>query len=58
MWLIQNLGTIIDIATKVIAAAAAVAAVTPTPTDDGIVAKARAVVDFLGFNFGFAKNKD
>jgi hypothetical protein len=58
MWLIENLGTIVDIASKVVAAAAAIAAITPSPTDDGIVSKMRTVIDFLGFNFGFARNKE
>lgn len=54
---LMNAGVYLDIATKIIAAAAAVAAITPTPKDDSILAKARAVVDFIGFNFGFAKNR-
>lgn len=38
--------------------AAAVAAATPTPKDDGIVLVLRRIIDFVGLNIGFAKNKD
>ncbi len=40
-----------------VAAAAAIAALTPSPKDDSLVGKLRKVVDFLGLNWGFAKNK-
>lgn len=46
----------IDVATKVVAAAAAIASLTPTPKDDGILLIVRKVVDFFAFNFGHAKN--
>lgn len=39
-----------------IAAAAAIAALTPSPKDDASVAKLRKLIDFLGLNWGFAKN--
>lgn len=38
--------------------AAAVAAATPTPRDDGIVLALRRIIDFIGLNVGYAKNKD
>lgn len=40
----------------VIGAAAAVAAWTPTPRDDGIVAFLRKIVDLIAQNYGKAKN--
>lgn len=39
-----------------VAAAAAIAALTPSPKDDSMVSKLRKVIDFLGLNWGFAKN--
>lgn len=39
-----------------IAACAAVAALTPTPKDDGVILVLRRVIDYLAFNFGGAKN--
>lgn len=43
--------------TGVIAAASAVTALTPTPKDDRIVAKAYKVVQILALNIGFARNR-
>jgi hypothetical protein len=57
MWIVAHFGDVVDIASKVVAAASAVAALTPTPKDDTVLAGLRKVVDFVGFNFGFAKNK-
>jgi hypothetical protein len=42
--------------TTVMAAAAAIAALTPSPKDDSWIAKIRKVIDILGWNWGFAKN--
>jgi hypothetical protein len=39
-----------------VAAFASIAALTPTPKDDGIMLVLRRVVDFLALNFGGAKN--
>ena len=58
-----NLGDIImidlldllNIATAVVAACSAIAAMTPTPTDDSMVAKAYKIVDMLAINVGKAK---
>jgi len=41
----------------VVAAASAIAALTPTPTDDSLVAKAYKIVDWLALNVGKAKDK-
>lgn len=43
--------------TGVIAAASAIAALTPTPADDSVVAMARKVVDLLALNVGGAKSE-
>jgi hypothetical protein len=43
--------------TGVIAAASAVAALTPTPRDDKILGKARKVVDLLALNVGYARRR-
>lgn len=45
------------IVSGVVTLAAAVAALTPTPKDDGIVAGVRKIVDLLAMNFGNAKNQ-
>lgn len=43
--------------TGVIAAASAVAALTPTPRDDKIIGKLYKIVDLLALNIGFAKRE-
>ncbi len=43
--------------TTLVTAAAAIAALTPSPKDDSLVSKLRKAVDFLGLNWGFAKNE-
>jgi len=55
-WITQNISNLVDILTKVIAVAAAVAAMTKTPSDDGVMAKVRKVIDFLALNVANAKN--
>ena len=45
------------ILTSVVAIASAVAAMTPTPKDDGIVKKLYKIVDLLALNVGKAKDK-
>jgi len=47
---------IFNIVTTVVAACSAVAAVTPTPTDDSMVAKAYKIIDLLAINIGKAKD--
>ena len=49
-------GAIWLVITTVVAAAAAIAALTPSPKDNSLIGKIRKVVDFLGLNWGFAKN--
>ncbi len=48
---------ILLIASLVVSLAGAIAALTKTPKDDGIVRTLRKVVDFLALNFGNARNK-
>lgn len=45
------------VVSAVIAAASAIAAVTPTPKDDTVIGKMYRVVDLLALNFGRAKEK-
>lgn len=46
-----------EIAFAIIAAASAVAALTPTPADDRLIGKAYRLLDLLALNVGFAKDK-
>lgn len=46
-----------EIAFAVVAAASAIAAVTPTPEDDRWVGKAYRMIDMLALNIGFAKDR-
>lgn len=56
-YIIDNKDTLIGTLTAIVAAASAIAALTPTPTDDGFVAKLLKIVDFLALNIGRAKDK-
>lgn len=47
----------LQVITSVIGTFSLIAAITPTQRDDRIVGKLMKVVDFLGANFGAAKNK-
>ena len=53
---IANVPDFITAASYIIAAAAAVTALFPTPRTDKFLGKARKVVNFLALNFGHAKN--
>ena len=57
-WITSNYETIIDIGSKVIALAAAVAAITPTKVDNDLLNKLLGFVNLLGLNVLKAKNKD
>jgi hypothetical protein len=50
--------TIIDIGSKIIALAAAIAAITPTKVDNDLLNKLLGFVNLLGLNVLKAKNKD
>jgi hypothetical protein len=52
--------TVIDwlgLITSIVGVASVIAAATPTPKDDGILAVVRKVLDLTAFNFGGAKNE-
>ena len=53
----ENWEGIVAVLTGLIATASAVAALTPTPKDDGIVKKLYKLVDLLAINVGTAKDK-
>lgn len=46
----------LNAATSIVGGAAMIAAVTPTKRDDRLVGQVAKVIDFIGFNFGHAKN--
>lgn len=56
-FIIVNIEGIFSVITSVIAAAAAIAALTPTPKDDAVLSAIRKVIDALALNIGNAKNK-
>ena len=47
----------LQIATSIVGIASMVAALTPSPADDGVLRAVRKALDFLAFNFGNASNK-
>ena len=55
-YITQNAAELIGTATTIIAAASAICALTPTPTDDTIVGKVYKLIEWLAFNFGKAKD--
>jgi len=55
-FVVDNFEAILGAATAVVTAASALAALTPTPKDDGIVKTVYKVVDFLALNIGKAKD--
>ena len=57
-WISTNYDVIIDIGAKVIALAAAIAAITPTKVDNDLLNKLLGFVNLLGLNVLKAKNKD
>tara|TARA_R110002012_G_C11472384_1_gene594108 strand:+ start:211 stop:396 length:186 start_codon:yes stop_codon:yes gene_type:complete len=57
-WLTSNYDVLIDIGSKVIALAAAVAAITPTKADNDLLNKLLGFINLLGLNVLKAKNKD
>ena len=49
--------TLINIATAVVTLCSTIAAATPTPKDDALIAKAYKIIDLLAINIGMAKDK-
>lgn len=56
VYVMENWESISTAVLAVIGAAAAVAALTPTPKDDSFLAVLRKFIDVVGMNFGNAKN--
>jgi hypothetical protein len=56
-YLVANVDSLLFAVSAVVAAASAVAALTPTPKDDSIVSKAYKVLDWVALNVGKAKDK-
>jgi|TARA_B100001059_G_scaffold136478_1_gene136824 hypothetical protein len=54
-YITENKEQLFGIITAVIAAASAIAALTPTPKDDGLIKKIYKVIDFLALNVFNAK---
>tara|TARA_B100001093_G_scaffold511742_1_gene580272 strand:+ start:304 stop:480 length:177 start_codon:yes stop_codon:yes gene_type:complete len=54
-YIIENKDQLFGVVTAVIAAASAIAALTPTPKDDGFIKKIYKVIDFLALNVFNAK---
>ncbi len=56
-YIIENKEQLFAVVTTIIAAASAIAALTPTPKDDTIVGKAYKIIDWLALNVIKAKDK-
>jgi hypothetical protein len=56
-YIVSNVEGILLVLSSVVAAASAIAALTPTPKDDGIASKAYKIIDWLALNIGKAKDK-
>jgi len=56
-YIVTNLDSLLLVLTSIVAAASAVAALTPTPKDDAFVSKVYKVIDWLALNLGKAKDK-
>ena len=57
-WIAQHWTDVIQIILQVIGVASAIAALTPTPVDDGIIKSVKKVLNVLGLNVGHAKPQD
>ena len=55
-YLISNADNLLAVATAIVAAASAIAALTPTPKDNDLAIKAYKVLDWLALNIGKAKD--
>lgn len=56
-YIIDNKEGLFAVVTTIIAAASAIAALTPTPKDDTLIGKAYRVIDWLALNVINAKSK-
>jgi hypothetical protein len=53
----NNADNLLAVVASIVAAASAIAAITPTPKDDALASKAYKVIDWLALNVGKAKDK-
>jgi len=56
-YILENKEDLFGVVTAIIAAASAIAALTPTPKDDTIIGKAYKIIDWLALNVFKAKDK-
>lgn len=56
-YFLDNASAILQALTAVVTAASLIAALTPTPKDDGVVKWAYKILDLLALNVGKAKDK-
>lgn len=56
-YILENKEELFTVLTSIIAAASAIAAVTPTPKDDTFIGKAYKIVDWMALNVFKAKDK-
>ena len=56
-YIIDNKEGLFAVVTTIIAAASAIAALTPTPKDDTLIGKAYSIIDWLALNVLKAKDK-
>lgn len=56
-YILANKDELFGVVTAIIAAASAIAALTPTPKDDTIIGKAYKIIDWLALNVFRAKDK-
>ena len=56
-WILIHKIDILNIVTSIVATCSAIAALTPTPKDDGFLKKAYMVIDWPALNIGKAKDK-
>jgi len=56
-YILENKEQLFGVVTAIIAAASAIAALTPTPKDDTVIGKVYKIVDWLALNIFKAKDK-
>jgi len=56
-YILENKEELFTVLTTIIAAASAIAAITPTPKDDTFIGKAYKIVDWMALNVFKAKDK-
>lgn len=56
-FIIENHELLLSLGTSLIALASALAALTPTPRDDGVVSALRRLLDLVALNVGHARSR-